>query len=191
MRHDPVCASLQTGPVLPEDGRVNPNGTLPNVFVYLKSTEEKLPSTPPRNPAVLTQKGCEYQPHVIGVMVGQPFEVINLDPTTHNIHVLAKINPAWNVSQQPGSPSIVRKFLHPEIMIPVHCNVHTWMVGYINVVDNPFFAVTGTNGKFSLKDVPPGEYTLVATTVLYGTQERQITVRAGETTAADFTVESH
>jgi plastocyanin len=191
MSKDSVCVSLHSGPVLPQDGQVNPDGSVPNAFVYIESAEGKLPSTPPRNPAVLTQKGCEYQPHVVGVMVGQPFEVINLDPTAHNIHVMPKNNPQWYVSQLPGSSSIVRKFLHPEIMIPADCNIHPWMKAYIGVVDNPFYAVTGSDGIFDLKGVPPGQYTLAVWTATFGTEERRITVRAGETTTADFTLGSH
>jgi hypothetical protein len=187
---DSVCASLHTGSVYPQDGQVNADGTLPNAFIFVKQSSAKLPSTPPRAPASLTQKGCEYEPHVLGVMVNQPFEVINLDPTTHNIHVLAKTNREWNVSQQPGSPSVVRKFQHPEQMIPIRCNVHPWMKSYIGVVDNPFYAVTGKDGSFSLKGLPPGEYTLEVWTASFGTQERHLTVRAGETATADFTFEN-
>jgi hypothetical protein len=181
MTNYPVCVSLHPGPVLPQDGQVNPDGSLPNAFVYIESADVNLPSTPPRNPVVLTQKGCEYVPHVLGVMVGQPFEVVNLDPATHNIHVMAKINPQWNVSQLPGSRSVVRKFQHPEIMIPVHCNVHSWMLAYVGVVDNPFYAVTGTDGV----------YTLGVWTATFGTEKRQVTVHAGETTSADFTLGNH
>ena len=126
----------------------------------------------------------------MGVMVGQAFEVITLDPTAHNIHVLAKANREWNVSQQPGSPSAVRKFQHPEVMIPVRCNVHPWMKAYIGVVDNPFYAVTGKDGSFSLKGLPPGDYTIEVWTATFGTQERHLVVRAGETTTADFTFEN-
>lgn len=191
MGKDSVCASLHPDSVLPEDGQVNNDGTLPNAFVHLVGGAGKLSSTPPTTPVVMTQKGCEYEPHVLGVMVGQPFEVLNLDPTTHNIHVLSKANREWNVSQQPGSPSIVRKFQQPEIMIPVRCNVHPWMKAYIGVVSNPFYAVTGSNGKFTLKNVPAGDYTLEVWTAAFGTQKRHVTVRAGETSTADFTFENH
>jgi hypothetical protein len=191
MEKDGVCVSLHQKPVYPQDGQVNASGTLPNVFIYVKHSSAKLPSTPPRSPVTLTQKGCEYVPHVLGVMVNQPFEVINLDPTTHNIHVLAKINRQWNVSQQPGSPSVVRKFKDPEVMIPVRCNVHPWMKAYIGVTDNPFYAVTGKDGTFTLKGLPPGNYTIEAWTATFGSQVRNLTVRAGETVTADFTFKNH
>lgn len=189
MENYPICVSLNSQPLMPADGAVNPDGSLPNAFVYIESAESgTLPSTPPRSPVVMTQKGCEYQPHVIGVMVGQPFEVVNLDPTTHNVHVMAKNNPDWNVSQLPGSASVVRKFQHTEIMIPVHCNVHSWMLAYVGVVSNPFYAVTGSDGVFTLKGLPPGRYTLAVWTASFGTKKRVVTVRAGETTTADFTM---
>jgi plastocyanin len=191
MGKDSVCISLQTGPLYPADGQVNADGTLPDAFIFIKHSSATLPSTPPRNPVTLTQKGCRYQPHVLGVMVGQPFEVINLDPTTHNVHVIAKTNREWNVSQQPGSPSVVRRFQHAEEMIPVRCNVHPWMKAYIGVLDNPFYAVTGKDGSFTLKGLPPGDYTIEVWTATFGDQERKLVVHAGGTTTADFTFENH
>jgi plastocyanin len=191
MAKDPVCVSEHSSPALPQDGRVNPNGTLPNAFVYVLRSSATLPSAPPRVPVVLTQKGCEYEPHVLGLMVGQNLEVLTLDPTTHNIHVLPKLNPEWNVSQQPGSPSIVRKFTRPEVMIAVRCNVHPWMSAYIGVVDDPFFAVTGADGSFTLNNLPPGDYTIVVWTATFGSQQQNLTVRAGETATADFTFTPH
>ncbi len=189
MGKDSVCATLHTGPVYPQDGQVNSNGTLPYAFVYVKESSATLPSKPPSTPVVLTQKGCWYEPHVMGIMVGQPFEVLNLDPTTHNIHVLSKTNHPWNVTQEPGSPSVVRRFKYQEVMIPIRCNVHPWMKAYIGVLKNPFYAVTGKEGSFTLKGLPPGEYTIEVWTALFGTHERRVTVRAGETTTADFTFE--
>lgn len=190
MGKDPVCISEQTGTVVAQDGAVNDNGTLPNAFVYVKSSTAELPRTAPRNSVDLTQKGCMYEPHVLGIMVGQPLQVLTLDPTTHNIHVVPTANREWNVTQQPGSPSMIWRFTHPEIMIPVHCNEHPWMKAYIGVVDNPFFAVTGKEGSFLLKDVPPGQYTLAVWTATFGTQQKDVTVRAGETASADFTFQN-
>jgi hypothetical protein len=191
MGKDSVCTSLHTKPVYPQDGQVNSNGTLPYAFVYVKQSSATLPSKPPDTPVVLTQKGCEYEPHVMGVMVGQPFEVMTLDPTTHNIHILAKINKEWNVTQQPGSPSVVRRFKYAEVMIPIRCNVHPWMKAYLGVMKNPFYAVTGKNGSFTLKGLPPGDYTIEVWTALFGTQEHHVTVRSGETATTDFTFEHH
>ena len=190
MGKDPVCVSEHSGTVYAQDGAVNSNDTLPNAFVYIKQGSVNLARPAPRNSVDLTQKGCMYEPHVLGIMVGQPLQVLTLDPTTHNIHVVAKINREWNVTQQPGSPSVIRKFTKPEIMIPVHCNEHPWMKAYIGVVSNPFYAVTGSDGSFAIKDVPPGEYTLAAWTATFGTQEQKVVVRPGETATVDLTFES-
>lgn len=187
MQKDPVCVSEHSATVYAQDGAVNSNGTLPNAFVYIEHGSVNLAGPPPRNSVDVTQSGCMYEPHVLGIMVGQPFQVLTLDPTTHNIHVVAKINREWNVTQQPGSPSVIRKFTRPEIMIPVHCNEHPWMKAYIGVVDNPFYAVTGSDGSFVLKNVPPGEYTLAVWTATFGTQEQKVVVRPGETATANLT----
>ena len=188
MDKDPVCASKQTGTVLPEDGRVNSNATLPNAFVYISKGTGSLSGHVPANSVTLTQRGCTFAPHVLGIMVGQPLQVVTEDPTAHNIHVSAtKGNRDWNVTQQPGTPSVTTKFSQSAIMVPVHCNIHPWMEAYIGVVTNPYFAVTGDDGSFSIKNVPPGDYTLSVWTATFGTQERSVTVRAGESASADFT----
>ena len=187
MSGDPVCASEQEEMVYAQDGDVNNNGTLPNAFVYIKSGSGNLSVPAPHNSVILTQRGCMYEPHVLGVMVGQPLQIVTPDPTTHNVHVTPKINKEWNVTQEPGSPSIMKIFTQPEIMIPVHCNIHPWMKAYIGVVSNPYYAVTDSQGSFSIKGVPAGEYTLEAWTASFGTQEQRITVRSGESSNITFT----
>jgi hypothetical protein len=187
MEKDPVCAAAQSGTVLPEDGRVNANGTLPNAFIYIAKGGANLSTALPTTAVTMTQKGCRYEPHVLGIAVGQRLVIDSADPTTHNIHVSPKKGRDWNVSQQPGSDPVTTKFSRPEIMIPVHCNVHPWMQAYIGVVTNPYYAVTGDDGSFLIKSVPPGDYTLAVWTATFGTQERQVSVRAGESASADFT----
>jgi len=188
MDKDPVCASLHPEGVLPEDGRVNANGTLPNAFVYVSKGAENVSSgAAPSEPVTLTQNECEYEPHVLGIMVGQPLRVVSNDPTTHNIHIMPKAGHDFDVTQQPGSPPVTDKFSKPQIMVPVHCNIHNWMQAYIGVVTNPYYAVTGNEGSFVIKGVPAGSYTLSIWTATFGTQERAVTVRAGETASVDFT----
>jgi plastocyanin len=190
MSKDPVCASEQSGTVLAEDGRVNTNGTLPNAFVYIAKGTGNLSAAAPASPVILTQTGCRYEPHVLGIVVGQPLQVVTSDPTTHNIHVMPKETRSWNVTQQPGSPPITSKFSHAEIMVPVRCNIHPWMEAYIGVVSNPYYAVTGDDGSFQIRGLPAGDYTLDVWTATFGTQERQATVRPGEKASVDFTFAS-
>ena len=162
MSSDPACASLHEGSVYQQDSEVNDNGTLPNAFIYIKAGSGNLSAPAPHNSVVLTQQGCLYLPHVLGIMAGQPLQVVTLDPTAHNVHFMPKVNREWNVTQQPGSPSVIHTFTQPEIMIPAHCNVHPWMTVYIGVVSNPYYAVTDKEGTFAIKDVPPGDYTVDA-----------------------------
>ena len=186
MDKDPVCVSEHSEPVRVEDGAVNSNGTLPNVFVYVRQGAEKYSFPVPSTPVILDQKGCMYEPHVLGIMVGQELKVVSDDPTTHNIHPMPKDNREWNESQPPGAAPITTKFTHPEIMIPVKCNQHPWMRAYIGVTRNPLYAVTGSDGRFTIKGVPPGEYTIEAWTATFRTEEQKVTVRSRESATLDF-----
>jgi plastocyanin len=187
MDQDPVCVQKHGGkPVSAEDGEVNDNGTLPNVFVYVKSGAEKLTFAPPADAVTLDQDGCMYKPHVVGIMVGQTLNVVSSDATTHNIHPMPKDNREWNMSQAPGAAPIEQKFARPEIMVPVKCNQHPWMRSYIGVTSNPFYAVTGKDGTFTIQGLPPGDYTIEAWTATFGTQEQTVTVGPKETKTLDF-----
>ena len=131
-----------------------------------------------------------YNPHVIGVMAGQTFKVVSSDQTTHNIHPLPKDNREWNESQAPGAAPIEMNFARPEIMIPVKCNQHPWMRAYIGVTKNPLYAVSGSDGTFTIQGVPPGDYTIEAWSAVGGgegqTQDQKVTVGPKESKAVDF-----
>ena len=118
---------------------VNPNGTLANVFVYIKRGLEAKTFEVPATPVTIDQRGCWFRPRVIGIQTGQTLQVTNSDPVTHNIHPLAQINREWNHSQGPGDAPLARKFIKPEVMIRVKCNIHSWMRAYIGVVGSSLF----------------------------------------------------
>jgi hypothetical protein len=190
MDQDPVCVQKHTEPVHVEDGTVNENGTLPNVFVYVKEGADKYTFAPPADPVTLDQNGCMYKPHVFGIVVGQDLHIISSDPTTHNIHPMPKDNREWNESQPPGAAPLDKKFARPEVMIPVKCNQHPWMRAYIGVTKTPFYAVTGSDGTFTIKGLPPGDYTIEAWTSIGGaagqTQDQKVTIGPKETKSVDF-----
>jgi plastocyanin len=187
MDQDPVCTAKHREPVPAEDGAVNPDGSLPDVFVYAKSGAEKYSFAAPSTPVTLDQDGCVYKPHVFGLMVGQTLRIVSSDATTHNIHAVARANRQWNESQLPGAAPINKVFTRPEVMIPIKCNEHPWMKAYAGVVSNPFFAVTGEDGSYTLKGLPTGNYTIEAWTASFGTQDQKVTVTARSTTKLDFT----
>ncbi len=183
----PACAKQHSKPVLSEEVVAAADGSLANVFVYAKSGLPAKTWPIPAKAVTVAQSGCVYQPHVVGAMVGQNVEFLNNDPTSHNVHPLPKINNEWNQSQSPKGDPIVRTFAKPEIGLPVKCNLHPWMRVYVNVVEHPFFAVTGADGSFSIKMLPPGNYTFGAWHERFGTQEFKVKVTAGGTATANFT----
>ena len=182
----PACARAHSTPQKSQEVIVNGNGTLKNVFVWVKSGLPDKQWTPPAGAIKLEQKGCMYEPHVFGVMANQDIEITNDDPTNHNIHPLPKDNKEWNESQPPKGDPKKKSFARQEVMIPVKCNVHPWMRAYIGVVNHPFFAVTGDDGTFTLKGVPPGTYKIEAWHEKFGAKEMDVTVAPKDSKTADF-----
>jgi plastocyanin len=182
MSKDPACG---TQPNLAETLVVN-NGDLANVFVYVKQGADNLIFDQELRPLEIHQRGCRYVPHVAGAMVGQTIKFVNDDNTFHNIHPHPATNPQWNESQMPNSPPIEKRFDRPEVLIPIQCNQHPWMHMYLGVVSNPFFAVTDQNGKFQIRGLPPGTYTLAAVHERLGEQDVKITIGPKESKTANF-----
>jgi len=186
----PNCARAHTTPQKSQEVMVNENGTLKNVFVWVKAGVPDKQWPVPPSAVKLEQKGCMYEPHVLGVMATQEIEIINDDPTNHNIHPLPKVNQEWNESQPPKGDPKKKSFARQEVLISVKCNVHPWMRAYIGVVGHPFFAVTGDDGTFTIKGLPPGTYTIEAIQEKFGSKEMQVTVGAKEAKTADFDFKS-
>lgn len=182
MTQDPTCPADPQ----PSDAVVVKNGKLANVFVYVKDGKGLESSSAATTPVVLDQKGCRYQPHVLGLLVGQPLKILNDDNAQHNVHPMPKSNDEWNESQMPRGKPIVKTFSRPELMMAVECNQHPWMRMYLNVMEHPFFAVTGDDGSFEIRNLAPGEYTLVAMHEKFGEQTSRITVPPKGATKVDF-----
>ncbi len=186
MAKEPSCARMHSTPPTSEEVVTGAGGTLSNVIVYVSEglADADLPT--PKDPVIITQKGCTYRPHVIAVQANQPIQVVNGDSTSHNIHPLPINNREWNRSQPPGQPPFEESFAREEIAIPVKCNVHPWMRAYVAVFRHPYFAVTGTDGSFELKNLPPGTYTIQAWHEKYGSLREKLTVGTNETKRVEF-----
>src|SRR5271156_4478715 len=182
MSVDPACKGMKEA-----ENLVVTNGDLANVFVYVKDGLGSRTFDVPKDAVVLQQSGCKYHPHVLGVMAGQTIEIKNDDQTTHNIHPTPKDNREWNESQPPGAAPLDETFARQEVAIPVKCNVHPWMKGYIAVFKHPFFAVTTKDGKFELKGLPPGTYTIEAWQEKYGVVDQQVTIGPKDSKTVSFT----
>ncbi len=180
MSQDPACKGPNTAETVVAD-----NGSLANVFVYVKDGLGNRTFDVPKDSVTLDQSGCRYHPHVLGVMAGQNIEIKNDDPTTHNIHPTPKDNREWNESQPPKAAPLEKSFAREEIMLPVKCNQHPWMKMYISVVKSPFYAVTGPDGKYSIKGLPPGDYTLAFVHEKLGEQDQKVTLAAKDSKTVD------
>ncbi len=190
MNQDPACT---LGPALSSERYVvGKDGGFANVFVYVKDGLGNKVYAGPTEPVDIDQKGCRYIPHVVGAMVGQPVRFTNSDPTMHNVHMVPTVagNQAVDISQPPAggptTPQDKRTFRDPELMMPVRCNNHPWMQAFINVVSNPFHAVSDTSGHYEIKGVPPGTYTIEADQEVMGTKPATVTVPAKGTVTVDF-----
>lgn len=165
---------------------VGANGGLGNVVVYISQglTGNEAASS---QAVTLSQKGCQYVPHVVAVNVGQRLMLVNEDKTLHNIHPepTRPGNNQWNKSQMMGGPPIDVTWASEEVAIPVKCNIHPWMRGFIAVVKGPF-GISNDSGAFRLDNAAPGTYTLTAWQESYGTQTQKVTVAAGKPTTVDF-----
>ena len=134
----------------------------------------------------MVQKGCHYVPHVQGVQVGQPLQIVNSDSTLHNVHGMPKQSKEFNLGMPIQGMKLDRKFDKPEVMVKFKCDVHPWMNAYVGVLDHPFFAVSGADGQYEIKDLPAGTYTVEAWHEKFGVQTQEITVTDAAAGSADF-----
>jgi plastocyanin len=188
MNADPVCLQQAKGPQMQETYMVGADGkSLGNVFVYVKDGLGNYSYDAPTDAPKIDQKECRYHPHVFGMRVGQTLEIVNSDPTLHNIHAMPKTNQEFNNGQPIQGMKMSHTFTAKEVMVPFKCDVHGWMNAYVGVLDHPYFAVSGADGTFSIANLPPGTYTLEAWHEKLGTATQSVTIGAKENKEVTFT----
>jgi plastocyanin len=185
MASDPYCESQGGG--TNGEYTTGTDGTLGNVFVYVRDGLGDLTFPVPAAPAVLDQKGCLYLPRVLGLQVGQTLEIRNSDTTLHNMHAIPENNQEFNKALSLQGLNHTHTFSTAEVMIPFKCDVHRWMRSYVGVLPHPFFAVTRTDGTFQLTGLPPGTYTVEAWHETLGRQTQTVTIGAKEAGDVAFT----
>lgn len=184
MAADPSCAEMHDDAVQAQTLVLGDEGTMGNIFVQVKNPPEG-DYAAPDTPVVIDQEGCMYEPHVAGMIAGQPLQFLNSDGILHNVHGTPSSNREFNLGM-PGSLTHKSVTLNqPEEYVPVKCDVHPWMSAYVGVMTHPYFEVTDEDGQFELT-VPAGTYTIEAWHERLGTQTQEVTVAAGESASIDF-----
>jgi plastocyanin len=183
---EPICAK-QHDSVPNEMLVLGAGNTMANVLVRVVSGLPAGKAYPaPTTPVTMDQHGCQYKPHVMGIMVGQPFKVLNSDGILHNVHALSKVNATFNMAMPPTRKEASATFGKEEGMFVIKCDVHPWMQSYMGVFSHPFFAVTGPDGKYTIPNLPAGTYEIEAWHEKLGTQKSKVTVGASDTQTAAF-----
>ncbi len=184
---DAWCGSVGK-PVLSEDLIVDAKGGLAGVFVFISKGLESYTFPLETSPFIIDQKNCSFVPHVAGVRTHQPVHFTNSDGTVHNVNASAsREGQGFVFSMSPTTNTRMRQFTRSELRIPVRCDLHSAMVMYVHVVDHPYFAISGTDGAFTIPDLPPGDYTVTAIHERCGRQTTAIHIDATSKTALSLT----
>jgi len=180
---NPDCAAMHKTTPTTHFYVVGPEGELADVVVSLKGVTGKSTGTS-QPPVLLDQKGCLYTPQILAIQTGQKLVVRNSDHCIHNVHCTPKVagNEEHNDAQMPGAADLTYTFAQPEMFITFKCDVHPWMFAWVSVFDSPWFGVSGTDGKFVIKNVPPGKYTVEANHRKLGAQTQDVEVKDSDVT---------
>lgn len=166
---------------------VNANNTLKDVLVYVKEGVSGQFEAP-KEQVMIDQNGCIFSPHVSVAMVGQEVVFKNSDTLLHNVRTLSTANKVFNIAQPIQNMTTKKVFSSPEIGIQLKCDVHFWMLAYLHVLINPYYAITGDDGSFTIKDLPAGTYTIEVWHGKLGAQTQSITITEGESKSVDFSL---
>ena len=189
LMNDSTCGAMYKTAPTTHFYAVGPNHELADVVVSLKDVTGK--STGASQPPVtLDQKGCLYMPQILAIQTGQKIVVKNSDSCIHNVHVVPAVagNPESNQVQMSGGPDLDYTFSKPEMFMKFKCDVHPWMFAWVSVFDSPYFAISDKEGKFVIKNVPPGKYTVEADHRKLGTSTKDVEVKDSDVTV-NFTLD--
>lgn len=184
----PECHAMHGDtPIVDETLVLGTGQTMGNILVYVSKGLPDKTWPVPSEPAVISQKGCVYSPHVLALQAGQSLKILNPDNIMHNVNGMAEKNPAFNKGMPKGVEEVTIPMDQPEAPFMIKCDVHPWMRSYCAVMSHPFFTVTKADGKFTLEGLDAGEYEISAWHERLGTQTATVTVAADGSVTQDFT----
>jgi hypothetical protein len=162
---------------------LGPDKGVVEAIVYLKDVAKGKPWPKAAKPPEIDNLKCDFQPHV-QVMPTGDVVIVNSDPVLHNTKSFFGRVPVFNIALPNQGQRITRSVKRTGLM-RIECDAHGWMLGWAYVADSPYFAITGKDGTFTISDIPPGDYTLVAWQEFTGATEVPVTVKAKEATSVE------
>ncbi len=184
-----TCGRLDNKPFATRHYVLSEDGRLANTLAYIKEGLKNFQFPVSTNKPVLASSGCQFEPYVMALQVGQTFTIQNLDPIMHNAHATTQTNKGFNISLVHQGDMLEKRFGFPEMFVRIKCDIHPWMFAYIAVLPHPFFSVTDSRGAFTLPlGLPPGKYVIAARHLKAGEAIVEVTVREGQETVIPFTL---
>ena len=181
-----VCGD---GSIIPNPVTIGAGGELGDVVVYLEEVDEG--KAWPEQDYVLDQQECAFEPYLQVVPKGVEMTIKNSDPVLHNVHpfeiVGDKRRTLFNLAQPQQDQTNTKKIkTRKGKAVELACDAHSWMAGWLYVLEHPYYAVVGADGTFEIGDIPPGDYKLMAWHPVLGMQEQDLEVAAGGAVDASF-----
>lgn len=158
---------------------VGPGNGVRDAIVYLDGVAAGKPWPAVEKPPELNNHECRFEPNVQVVQPGK-ITVVNSDPVLHNTKAFYGKRTAFNIAL-PNKDQRIESELPRPGTVRVECDAHGWMLGWVHVAENPYYAVTREDGTFTIADVPPGTYTLVVNQPAVAPTQIPVTVKPKET----------
>jgi hypothetical protein len=185
----PNCSQLYPDGMPREDLVRDKENRVQWAFVYIKAGLEGKKFDVPKTPVMIEEKDCRYAPHMVGIMVGQDVVIRNSDPHAHCAHIIPFDNKEAQAHHAKPGMETKKKFERPEVMIKIKDDASTWMNAWVGVLDHPYFAVSGPDGRYDIKGIPPGKYTIEVWHEMYKSVTQEIELKEGDKKAVDLTLE--
>jgi len=153
---EPMCVQHN---VVDESLTVGEDGGLANVVIYVRTKDVKVHPDAEASAAekiTLDNHNCRFEPHVLPIRLSQTLVLKNSDPFGHNSNLQPLGDTAINPILPAGGTQDYNFNREQSIPVPVSCNIHPWMKGYIVPRENPYVAISGADGSFELANLPSG-----------------------------------
>lgn len=182
---NPECRGLVHGDLYSEE-LLSKNQRLENAVVYIKEGLEEYQFPIPDKPVLIDQVGCVFKPHVVAIQAHQKLELLNSDPTLHNVNARSKNSRGFNIGFPSKGMRRMATLTASEVSVPIKCDLHPWMKAYVGVFDHPYFQVTSKDGDFSFAPLPAGKYVVEVWHEKLGVQSQVVEIKPQETKKIQF-----